>query len=65
LPKSGFIQTVTHGKRTEETTNKFVEQIKASSDGKAPLFLSDGFPYEAALKANYRSLEAQPYSGKG
>lgn len=65
LPKSGFIQTVVHGKRNESTTDQFIGQIKASSDGQAPLFLSDGFAYETSLKAHYCTWEEPPYSGRG
>ncbi len=65
LPKSSFIHTVTTGKRNEETTEKFISAIKVSSNDKAPLFLSDGFPYEKWLKANYCTWEHLPYSGRG
>jgi hypothetical protein len=44
LPRSGFIQTVHHGKRTKEEGEKFIKTIKKNSDGEAPLFLSDGWP---------------------
>jgi hypothetical protein len=45
--RSGFIQTVHHGKRTKEEAVQFVETIKNNSDGEAPLFLSDGWkPYQ-------------------
>ena len=42
LPRSGFIQTVHHGKRTQEEAEQFVKTIKSNRDGEAPLFLSDG-----------------------
>jgi hypothetical protein len=44
LPRSGFIQTVHHGKRTKEEGEAFIKTIKPNSDGEAPLFLSDGWP---------------------
>jgi IS1 family transposase len=66
LPRSGFIQTVYHGKRTKEEGEKFVETIKKHSDGEAPLFLSDGWPsYPEILAQMYSHEEAVPYSGRG
>jgi hypothetical protein len=52
LPRSGFIQTVHHGKRTQEEGEKFVETIQQNSDGDAPLFLSDGWPSYPEILAN-------------
>ena len=52
LPRSGFIQTVHHGKRTKEEGEKFVETIQQNSDGEAPLFLSDGWPSYPEIFAN-------------
>ena len=43
-PRRGLIQTVPHGKRTQEAGKEFVKTIKHHSDGQAPLFLSDGWP---------------------
>src|SRR2546430_8178706 len=55
LPRSGFIQTVHHGKRTKEEGEEFVKMIKQNSDGEAPLFLSDGWPsYPEILANTYR-----------
>jgi len=65
LPRSGFIHTVHHGKRTEKAADKFVKKIKQGSDGKAPLFLSDGWKYEGVLKNNYCHYRPLPYSGMG
>ena len=65
LPRSGFIHTVHHGKRTEKEADIFVNEIKQASDGEAPLYLSDGWKYEQVLKNNYCHYEAVPYSGRG
>lgn len=65
LPRSGFIHTVHHGKRTEKEADQFVKKIKQASDGKAPLFISDGWKYEQVLKDNYCEYEPVPYSGRG
>ena len=66
LPRSGFIQTVHHGKRTKEEGEQFVKTIKQNSDGKAPLFLSDGWPsYPEILATTYSHEEPVPYSGRG
>jgi IS1 family transposase len=66
LPRSGFIQTVHHGKRTQEEAEQFVKTIKSNSDGEAPLFLSDGWPaYPEVLASTYSHEEAVPYSGRG
>ena len=65
LPRSGFIHTVHHGKRTEKEADQFIKKIKEASDGRAPLFLSDGWKYEGVLKNNYCHYEALPYSGIG
>jgi hypothetical protein len=47
LPRSGFMHTVHHGKRTKEEAEQLVQTIKKKSDGEAPLFLSDGWqPYQ-------------------
>ena len=66
LPRSGFIQTVHHGKRTKEEGEEFVKTIKQNSDGEAPLFLSDGWPsYPEILANTYSHEEPVPYSGRG
>ncbi len=66
LPRSGFIQTVHHGKRTKEEGEAFVKTIKQNSDGQAPLFLSDGWPsYPEILTTTYSHEEAVPYGGRG
>ena len=66
LPRSGFIQTVHHGKRTQEEGEQFVKTIKQNSDGEAPLFLSDGWPsYPEILARTYSHEEPVPYSGRG
>lgn len=66
LPRSGFIQTVHHGKRTKEEGEAFVQTIKQNSDGQAPLFLSDGWPsYPEILATTYSHEEAVPYRGRG
>jgi IS1 family transposase len=66
LPRSGFIQTVHHGKRTKEEGDLFIKKIKQHSDGEAPLFLSDGWPsYPDLLGHTYSHEEPVPYSGRG
>ena len=64
-PDSSFIQTVLNGKRTLENATQFVGEIKAKSDGKAPLFSSDDWFYEKALLASYGEEYTPPYSGRG
>ena len=50
LPRSDFIQTVHHGKRTKEEAEQFVQKIIRNSDGEAPLLLSNGWqPYPDVL----------------
>src|SRR5688500_13323385 len=66
LPRSAFIQTVHHGKRTKQEGEEFIKTIKHNSDGEAPLFLSDGWPsYPEILASTYSHEEAVPYSGRG
>jgi hypothetical protein len=66
LPRSGFIQTVHHGKRTQDEADAFVGTIKQNSDGAAPLFLSDGWKgYPAVLEKHYSQEEPVPYAGRG
>ena len=63
LPDSGFIHTVQHGKRTQKTADKFISNIKAHSDGEAPLFLSDGWSsYEEILEKYYGHDESLKYA---
>jgi hypothetical protein len=60
LPRSGFIHTAHHGKRTKEEAEQFVKTIKSHSDGAAPLFLSDGWKsYQEVLETTY-SHEGYP-----
>jgi transposase-like protein len=62
LPRSGFMHTAHHGKRTKEEAEQFVKTIKSHSDGAAPLFLSDGWkPYQEVLETTYRHEEPVPY----
>lgn len=66
LPRSGFIHTAPHGKRTKEEAEQFVKTIKSHSDGAAPLFLSDGWKsYQEVLETTYSHEEPVPYSGRG
>ena len=66
LPRSGFIQTVHHGKRTKEEGEAFVETIQQNRDGQAPLFLRDGWSsYPDVLANAYRHEEPVAYSGRG
>ncbi len=66
LPRSGFIHTVHHGKRTKEEGEHFIKTIKQNSDGEAPLFLSDGWrPYPEILANTYSHEESVPYQGRG
>jgi IS1 family transposase len=66
LPRSGFIQTVHHGKRTKEEAAQLLKTVKRNSDGEAPLFLSDGWkPYQDVLETAYSHEEPVPYSGRG
>lgn len=66
LPRSSFIHTAHHGKRNQKEADEFIQKIKEHSDGKAPLFLSDGWSsYEELLQKHYSTLIPVPYSGKG
>ena len=66
MPRSGFIQTVHHGKRTQDEADTFVGTIKQNSDGAAPLFLSDGWKgYPEVLAQHYSHEEPAPYAGRG
>ena len=65
LPDSSFIQSVHSGERTLEQAQVFVGAIKGKSDQKAPLFHSDCWFYEQALRDNYCTYQAVPYLGRG
>jgi len=65
LPRSGYVQAVHIGKRTQEEAQVFLQKIKSCSDGQAPLFLSDAWFYEAPIFETYSTYEAVPYSGRG
>ncbi len=65
LPDSSFVHTLHHGERTLEEATKFVGEIKAKSDGQAPLFASDDWFYEKALLGHYGYDHVPPYAGRG
>ncbi|MGL5402541.1 MAG: hypothetical protein ACRC9I_01865 [Acinetobacter sp.] len=65
LPESGFIHTVHSGAHTLVEAQVFVGKIKEQSDQSAPLFHSDGWFYEQALRDNYCQYVPKPYSGRG
>lgn len=65
LPDTSFIHTVHHGKRNLEEAIYFIGKIKASSDGKSPLFSSDDWCYEKALLEHYGYDSEVPYGGRG
>lgn len=65
LPESGYIHTVHNSERTLAQAQLFIAQIKRKSDELAPLFHSDCWFYEQALKDNYCHYEAVPYQGRG
>jgi hypothetical protein len=65
LPDSSFIHTVHSAERNLQEATEFVGQIKANSDGKAPLFASDDWFYEKALLAHYGFDYLPPYAGRG
>ena len=65
LPDSSFIHTVHSAERNLQEATGFVGQIKANSDGKAPLFASDDWFYEQALLAHYGFDHQVPYAGRG
>ncbi len=64
-PDSSFVHTVYHGKRTLESATEFIGEVKAHSDGAAPLFASDDWFYEKALLAHYGEEFRPPYAGRG
>jgi transposase-like protein len=65
LPESGFIHTVHSGERSLAEAQVFVGKIKEQSDQSAPLFHSDCWFYEQALRDNYCEYVPKPYSGRG
>jgi hypothetical protein len=65
LPDSSFIHTLHHGERNLEEATEFIGQIKAKSNGKAPLFASDDWFYEKALLAHFGIDYTRPYAGRG
>lgn len=65
LPRSGYIQSVHLGKRTQEEAEFFVQKIKRRSNGKAHLILSDAWFYEEPISEVYSTYEAVLYSGRG
>lgn len=65
LPDSSFIHTIHSGDRNLQEATEFVLQIKAKSNGEAPLFASDDWFYEKALLANYGFDYSPPYAGRG
>lgn len=65
LPDTGFVQAIHHSKRTLANATLFLEKIKHKSDGKAPLFISDGWFYEEAISNTYCHYEEQTYGGRG
>lgn len=65
LPDSSFVHTLHHGERTLGEATNFIGQVKANSDGTAPLFASDDWFYEKALLAHYSTQYAVPYAGRG
>ena len=65
LPESGFIHTVHSAERTSEEAKIFVEKIKAKSDKKAPLFMSDCWFYANVLMMCYCIYIAVVYQGRG
>jgi IS1 family transposase len=65
LPGSGFVHTSHTSARNLKEANIFVAKIKANSNGIAPLYHSDCWFYEQALKDNYCSYQEVPYKGRG
>lgn len=65
LPDTSFVHSLHHGDRTLEGAIEFMGQIKAKSDGEAPLFSSDDWFYEKALLALYGYDYTPPYAGRG
>jgi IS1 family transposase len=65
LPDSSFIHSLHHGERNLEEATRFIGQIKAKSDAKAPQFASDDWFYEKSLLAHYGFDHTPPYAGRG
>ena len=65
LPDTSFVHTLRHGERTLAVAEEFVGEIKAKSDGNAPLFSSDDWFYEKALTKHYGQDELPAYKGRG
>lgn len=65
LPESSFVHTTHTGHRTQAEAAVFVGKIKAKSDGKAPLFMSDCWFYTAVLFAIYGVWVTPAYCGRG
>ena len=65
LPETSFIHTTHSSDRTLAQAQVFVSEIRSKSDGQAPLFHSDSWFYEQALKDNYCTYQAVPYAGRG
>ena len=65
LPETSFIHTTHSSDRTLAQAQVFISDIKSKSDGQAPLFHSDSWFYEQALKDNYCTYQAVPYAGRG
>ena len=60
LPDSSFVHTIHHSKRTAEQAAIFLREIKAKSNGIAPLFLSDAWFYSEPLFETYCHYEPVP-----
>jgi hypothetical protein len=61
LPSRLRITSYLSQERSEEAATRFIQQIRAKSDGRAPFFTSDKLPaYVAALVANYSTIAAPP-----
>jgi transposase-like protein len=61
LPSRLRITSYLSQDRSEAAATTFIQQIRAKSDGHAPLFTSDKLPaYVTALVANYSEAEPPP-----
>lgn len=61
LPSRLRITSYLSQERSEAAATAFIQQIRAASDGQAPLFTSDKLPaYVSALVANYSEPEPAP-----
>jgi hypothetical protein len=65
IPESSYVHTVHSGQRNQAEATIFVEQIKANSDGQAPLFESDAWFYGPVLSDVYSTTEPVAYKGRG